>query len=211
MMRALCHIRTSWPSPGEGDRTPREGDGMLRLLRAFVLAGWLFSPVLAGCAKRVPLQAPVAFFPSGVYVRVNSAFIDGDRVYVELRMMNGAKVPIYVNLDGMGLRLPDGRVLRRAAMAGRDRYGPTSERTAQSYHSIRRGFARTWSLEFVAPGGAQALAPVTLIVGGVSFGTDPTPVVVGDLLLTRTDMPPGARSPVLMPRPGPIPSPWGSE
>lgn len=180
---------------------------MRRLLRAFVLAGGLLSAALAGCASRVPLHAPMAFFPSGVQVHVDSAYVDGDRVYVELRMMNGAETPIYVNPDGMGLRLPDGRVLRRVAIAGRDRYDRVLERAAQTYHGIRRGFVRTFVLEFAAPEGAGDLTPATLIVGGVSFGTDPAPVVVGEVPLTRTDMPPGARPPVLAPPPEPAPSP----
>lgn len=182
---------------GRWQNTARGRDTMPRWLRALAVAGGLLAAPLAGCAKEVAFEPVVAFFPSGVHVHVDDAYSDGRRVYVELRVMSGVTGPIYINPDGMGLRLPDGRVLRRAPIADRDRLDRVRRREDEVYRGIRPGMVRTLILSFDIPPGRPALAPAALIVGGVSFGADPTPIVVGEVPLTAPRTLPEARPEIL--------------
>ena len=168
-----------WQNTARGRQTT-----MPRWLRALAVAGGLLAPPLAGCAKETAFEPVAAFFPSGVQVQVDDAFSDGRRVYVATRITCGTIGPIYVDPDGMGLRLPDGRVLRRSALAGYDRSARARRREDEVFQGLRRGMVRALILSFDIPPDHPALAPATLIVGGVSFGTDPTPIVVGEVPLT---------------------------
>lgn len=184
--------RGRWQNTARGRETT-----MPRWLRALAVAGGLLAPPLAGCAKETSFQPVAAFFPSGAHVHVDDAYSDGRRVYVQMRIMSGVTGPIYVDPDGMGLRLPDGRVLRRSALAGYDRFARARRREDEVYRGIRRGMVRTLILSFDIPPDHPALAPATLIVGGVSFGTDPTPIVVGEVPLTAPRTLPEARPRIL--------------
>lgn len=174
---------------------------MLRWLRALGALGGLVAMPLAGCVTATAFEPAAAFFPSGVSVEVDDAYADGRRLYVAMRITSGVDGPIYVDPDGMGLRLPDGRVLRRAAIAGEGPVARVLHREEEAYREIRRGSTRSLLLAFELPPGCPAPSPATLIVGGVSFGTDPTPIVVGEIPLAapRTVPPPGP--PILTPGP----------
>ena len=146
---------------------------MARTLRSLFLLGVVLLALVA-CSKRVPLYAAATTLPSGVHVRVHQAYIDDDRVYVKMWMMNGTQVPMRVDRDGMSLRLPDGQVLPRSV-------GVT---TRHNVYDLAPGQGHDVFVDFRATRDLDMLSEATVILGGVSFGTDPTPRVAGELPLS---------------------------
>lgn len=173
---------------------------MIRILRALVLAG-LVSMMSAGCSKRVPLRGGPALFPSGVWVRVASAYVEGDRVLLRLVFLNGAQQPLFIHPDGIEVRWPDGTLARRVMREGEPESG-----SARRFYGIRRGLSLELILELRADRDLGDARGATLVVGGVSFGTDPRPFVVGEVPLFATVTAPRAPG-LFTPRPGPQPAP----
>jgi len=162
---------------------------MVRGLRALVFVALTLAGLAAGCSKRIPLHGGPARFPSGVHVRLESAYVAGNRVYIHARLLNGSEGPIYINPDGIALRLPDGRQVRRSALAGTP--GPEQPSTRQrTFLGLRRGFSRDVVVELEAARDLGDVTHATLVLGGISFGTNPTAFVVGELPLSAAQAAP---------------------
>jgi hypothetical protein len=150
---------------------------------------------LAACSVRTPFYAPPTRLPGGVFVKVNEAFVRGERLYVKTWMMNETQGPVTIDRDGMALRLPDGRVLPRAE----------GTFTQHKPYSLAPGAGRDVHVDFKDEANEfEGITGATLIVGGVSYGTDPAPRVAGEIPLSATFAP----SP---PPPGPPPAAPASE
>jgi hypothetical protein len=132
---------------------------------------------VAGCAHKVFLHGPIAALSRGVNVKVTQAWIKGDRVYVRTYVTNGSEGDLRIDRDGWSLRLPSGEVLPRSV-------GVT---TRHNLYTLLPGGGRDVYVDFRMHGAdLSGLSGADLIVGGVSFGADLTPHVVGEVPLTRT-------------------------
>jgi hypothetical protein len=149
---------------------------MIRSLRSVVLLGLMLLALAVGCSQRVPLYGAAATFPSGVHVRVYEAYISGDRLYVKMWMMNTTALPITIDRNGMALKLPGGQVLGRSV-------GVTTQHRP---YILAGGQGREVFVDFRSDGGFEGLTGANVVVGGISFGQDPTPRIVGELPLSTT-------------------------
>jgi len=147
--------------------------------------------LLAGCSSRVSLYAPPTNLASGVYVKITQAYVRGDRIYVETWIMNATQGPIAVDRDGFALRLPDGRVLPRSS----------GTFTRHTPYQLAPGVGRDVNVDF--KGDVDGVTAATLLVGGVSFGTDPMPRMAGEVALSTTYVAPQPAPPAPAPAPPP--------
>jgi hypothetical protein len=161
---------------------------------AFLIALLSLLSLIGGCSSRVPLYAPPQSLPSGVFIKVTQAYARGDRIYVETWMMNATQGPIGVDRDGFALRLSDGRVLPRSS----------GTFTRHTPYQLAPGVGRQVNVDFRSDDGFDGIASATLIVGGVSFGTDPMPRVAGEVALSTTYVPPTQAAPPAPPAAPPV-------
>lgn len=186
---------------------------MARSLRSVLLIGLMFLALIAGCSQRVALYAAPTTYPSGVNVRLQQAYYKGDRLYVEMYVMNGTPQSILVDRDGMSLKLPSGQALPRSS-------GMT---TLHKPYAIAAGMGHQVFVDFRYDPGFEGITGASVVLGGVSFGNDPSPKVVGELPLSTTYVQAGGEeAPVLStpppegtpPPPGgtppPLPEPTGN-
>jgi hypothetical protein len=146
-----------------------------RGLLALFTAGTLWG---AGCGPSLPdkigFNGQSASLQSGTQVNFQDAYVDEERFQVKVWVANMS--PAFMNLsrDGWALRLPDGRVLRRAV-------GIT---TLHNIYSIPPGGGHEVHVDFRDPGrDMRQIQMASLIVGGISFSTDPRERVVGEIPL----------------------------
>jgi hypothetical protein len=169
---------------------------MARLLRPLSVLALILLALVAGCSKRVMLYAAPTTLPSGVHVRVQQAYVDDERLYVKMWLMNGTQTPIHIDRDGMSLRLPSGEVLPRSS-------GVTSR---HNVYAVAPGQGHDVFVDFRASHDLGPLQEATVILGGISFGTDPTPRVAGELPLSTVYTPSSEPAPVMTAPPeGPAP------
>lgn len=147
---------------------------MPRVIRSLLVLGLVLAALVAGCSRRVMLYAAPATLPSGVHVRLQQAYIDDERLFVKMWVMNATQVPIRVDRDGMSLRLPTGEVLPRSS-------GVT---TRHNVYDVAPGQGHDVFVDFRASRDLDDIAEATVILGGISFGADPMPRVAGELPLS---------------------------
>jgi len=144
--------------------------------RVLVLSCCALVLSLVACSAHRPLYAQPAQLPGGVYVKVTEAYVTGERLYVKTWMMNTTQGPVTIDRDGIALRLPDGRVLPRAE----------GTFTQHKPYNLAPGAGRDVHVDFKDAAEFEGVTSATLIVGGVSFGVDPTPRVAGEVPLGAT-------------------------
>lgn len=150
-----------------------------RTFRPLILAVALAAaaPAAMGCGRDVPLYAPPAMLEGAVHVRVYKAYVKGDRIYVKSHVTNGGTAPIGIDRDGWALRLPSGEILPRSV-------GVT---TRHNLYTLHPGERRDVFVDFRKEDvDLSYLTEASLIVGGIRYGTDPTPRVAGEIPLSVT-------------------------
>ncbi len=139
-----------------------------RCLLASVSAGALLAAF--GCGPQLHFAGQSATLQSGVMVTFLDAYGD-DELTVKLQVTNMTQAHMMVNRDEFGLRLPDGRVLRRAG-------------GVHGMYVLPPGGSHLVFVKFVDPGrNWRTLTQASVVVGGISFSTDPRPRVVGEIAL----------------------------
>jgi hypothetical protein len=147
----------------------------LRFVLALAIAALALTS--AGCRRDVPLYAPPAALEGGLHVRIYKAYVTGDRIYVKSHVTNGGSVPIGIDRDGWALRLPSGEILPRS-------HGIT---TRHNIYTVAPGERRDVFVDFHKDDAdLRYITEASLIVGGISYGTDPTPLVAGEIPLSVT-------------------------
>lgn len=149
---------------------------MIRSLRSVVLLAVMLLALVAGCSKRVALYGAATTLPSGVHVRVHEAYVSGDRIFVKMWMMNTTAQSMTIDRDGMSLKLPGGQVLGRSV-------GMTTQHRP---YVVAPGQGHDVFVDFRSEAGFEGLSGANVVLGGISFGQDPTPRVVGELPLSTT-------------------------
>ena len=134
-----------------------------------------------GCGPSLPdkigFAGQNATLQSGTQVNFQDAFVADDIFKVKLWVQNLSQAFMNVDRDGFALRLPDGRVLRRAV-------GTFTQHTP---YTIPPGGGHEVFVDFRDPGKDMRVNnAASLIVGGISFSTDPRPRVVGEIPLVPT-------------------------
>ncbi|MDB4970400.1 MAG: hypothetical protein JWN44_6089 [Myxococcales bacterium] len=143
-------------------------------------AGTLFVAAF-GCGPSLPdkigFAGQNAALQSGTQVNFQDAFVAEGIFKVKLWVQNLSQAFMIVDRDGFALRLPDGRVLRRAV-------GTFTQHTP---YNIPPGGGHEVFVDFRDPGkDMRIINAASLIVGGISFSTDPRPRVVGEIPLVPT-------------------------
>ena len=128
-----------------------------------------------GCGpSQINYAGQNAQLASGVQVVFQEAFAKDDIFVVHMAVTNLSQAFLIVDRDGFALRLPDGRVLPRAI-------GTFTQHTP---YTIPPGGVHQVNVDFRdAPRDMRQITGASLIVGGISFSTDPRPRVVGEVPL----------------------------
>lgn len=137
--------------------------------------------LLAACGPDIPdkigFNGQSATLQSGTQVNFQDAFVEEDILKVKLWVANMSQAFMLVSRDGFALRLPDGRVLRRAV----------GTFTTHDIYNIPPGGGHEVFVDFRDPGHDMRLnGSASLIVGGIAFSTDPRERVVGEIPLVPT-------------------------
>lgn len=140
-------------------------------------AGMLWAAAF-GCGPSLPdkigFAGQNATLQSGTQVNFQDAWVTDDVFRVKLWVQNLSQAFMMVDRDGFALRLPDGRVLRRAG-------------SIHGQYTLPPGGGHEVFVDFKDRGQDMRLVnAASLIVGGVSFSTDPRPRVVGEIPLVPT-------------------------
>jgi hypothetical protein len=143
-------------------------------------AGTLFAAAF-GCGPSIPdkigFAGQNATLQSGTQVNFQDAWVTEDIFKVKLWVGNMSQAFMMVDRNGFALRLPDGRVLPRA-------HGTF---TTDNIYNIPPGGGHEVFVDFRDRGRDMRLNnAASLIVGGISFSTDPRPRVVGEIPLVPT-------------------------
>jgi hypothetical protein len=143
-------------------------------------AGALFVAAF-GCGPSLPdkigFAGQNATLQSGTQVNFQDAWVGEGIFKVKLWVQNLSQAFMMVDRDGFALRLPDGRVLRRASGVF----------TQHVPYSLPPGGGHEVFVDFRDPGhDMRQINAASLIVGGISFSTDPRPRVVGEIPLVPT-------------------------
>lgn len=147
--------------------------GLLALLGASALwaAGFGCGPDLP---DKVGFAGQSATLQSGTQVNFQDAYVEEDKFQVKVWVANLSQAFMNVSRDGWALRLPDGRVLRRAV----------GTFTTHNVYMIPPGGGHEVFVDFRDPGrDMRMIQSASLIVGGISFSTDPRERVVGEIPL----------------------------
>ena len=131
--------------------------------------------LLAGCGPDLPNKVAYvgqsAQLQSGCQVNFQDAWARAGEVKVKLWVANMSQAFMMVNRDGFALRLADGRVVRRVG-------------AVHNIYTLPPGGGHEVELAFRDPGfDMRTNQGVSLIVGGVSYSTDPRERVVGEVPL----------------------------
>jgi hypothetical protein len=131
-----------------------------------------------GCGPSLPdkigFAGQLATLQSGTQVNFQDAYVEEDIFKVKVWVANMSQAFMNVSRDGWALRLPDGRVLRRAI----------GTFTTHHMYNIPPGGGHEVFVDFRDPGrDMRQIQTASLIVGGISFSTDPRERVVGEIPL----------------------------
>jgi hypothetical protein len=146
-----------------------------------VLGGALLWAAGFGCGPDIPdkigYAGQSATLQSGTQVNFQDAFVEEEIFKVKVWVANMSQEFMNVSRDGWALRLPDGRVLRRAI----------GTFTTHNIYSLPPGGGHEVFVDFRDPGhDMRQIQNASLIVGGISFSTDPRERVVGEIPLVPT-------------------------
>src|SRR5262249_43985761 len=150
-----------------------EEDPMRRLLAFGLLwaAGFGCGPSLP---DKIGFAGQSATLQSGTQVNFQDAYVEEDIFKVKVWVANMSQAFMNVSRDGWALRLPDGRVLRRAI----------GTFTTHNVYNLPPGGGHEVFVDFRDPGrDMRTIGTASLIVGGISFSTDPRERVVGEIPL----------------------------
>ncbi len=141
-------------------------------------AAALWAAGVVGCGPGLPdkinFAGQNATLQSGTQVNFQEAWVKDDKFMVKMWVQNLSQAFMMVNRDGFALRLPDGRVLPRAG-------------SIHNVYNLPPGGGHEVFVDFRDPGHDMRLNNgASLIVGGISFSTDPRPRVVGEIPLVPT-------------------------
>jgi hypothetical protein len=149
-------------------------------VRRVLLGGSAAALLLAasfGCGNGLPdkmkyAAPPTALLQGGVSVTFQLAHADEDEMKVRFYVTNISNQIMTVNRDGFALRLPDGRILPRAG-SSHDLYhlGPGQG------HNVWVAFKQS-GLDL------RTVQTASVIIGGITYQSDPMPRVVGEIPLT---------------------------
>lgn len=144
----------------------------------FTASAALLFAAAFGCGPSLPdkiaFAGQNAQLQSGVQVAFQDAWVADDIFKVKMFVTNLSQAFLNVDRDGFALRLPDGRVLRRAI----------GTFTTHNIYTIPPGASHEVFVDFRdAPRDMRLITGASLIVGGISFSTDPRPRVVGEIPL----------------------------
>jgi hypothetical protein len=128
-----------------------------------------------GCGPSMPdkvaFAGQSATLQSGTQVNFQDAWCREKKCEVRLWIANMTDAVMMVDRDGMALRLPDGRIIRREG-AVHDIY----QIAPGGNHQVNLGFVdRELDL--------RTATGVSLVVGGIAFSNDPRTRVVGEIPL----------------------------
>jgi hypothetical protein len=131
-----------------------------------------------GCGTMLPNKigfgAQSATLQSGTQVNFQDAYVEAQKFVVKVWVANLTQAFMNVNRDGFALRLPDGRVLPRAV----------GTFTTHNIYNLPPGGGHEVFVDFRDPGRDLRINQnASLIVGGISFSTDPRERVVGEIPL----------------------------
>jgi hypothetical protein len=135
-----------------------------------------------GCGPSLPdkigFAGQNATLQSGTQVNFQDAWVTEEIFKVKLWVQNLSQAFMLVDRNGFALRLPDGRVLQRA-------HGTF---TTDNVYNLPPGGGHEVFVDFRDKGRdlRQEINAASLIVGGISFSTDPRPRVVGEIPLVPT-------------------------
>jgi hypothetical protein len=151
-----------------------------RILLAAASAGALWAAAL-GCGPSLPdkigFAGQSATLQSGTQVNFQDAWVSDDIFKVKMWVANLSQAFMNVNRDGIALRLSDGRVLTRAQ----------GTFTTHHLYNLPPGGGHEVFVDFRDPGrDMRMIQGASLIVGGISFSTDPRERVVGEIPLVPT-------------------------
>jgi hypothetical protein len=133
---------------------------------------------LTGCGPSLPdkiaFAGQNATLQSGTQVNFQDAFVNAKIFRVKLWVQNMSQAFMNIDRDGFALRTGDGRVLRRAG-------------SVHNVYTLPPGGGHEVFVDFRDPGNDMRLNNgAALIVGGISYSTDPRPRVVGEIPLVPT-------------------------
>ena len=144
-------------------------------LRRVVCSSLIFLALSSiGCLAKLTLHAKPTTLQNAVFVRIYEAEVSNGRLYVKMWLQNTSETPINVDRNGFQLRLPSGEVLARAI----------GTFTRHNIYSIAPGMGHDVFVDFQSASDLRQITGATLIVGGIAFGVDPNPRVVGEIPLT---------------------------
>jgi hypothetical protein len=151
-----------------------------RAVLIVVSTGALFAATF-GCGPSLPdkigFAGQNATLQSGTQVNFQDAWVDKGIFKVKLWVQNLSQAFMLVDRNGIALRLPDGRVLQRA-------HGTFTSDTP--YNLPPGGGHEVWVDFRDRERDMRTINGASLIVGGISFSTDPRPRVVGEIPLVPT-------------------------
>ncbi len=141
------------------------------LLGTVLLAGCASGPAGVEYPNKVGFVGQNAALQSGCQVNFQDAWARDKELEVKLWVSNLSQAFMNIDRDGFALRTADGRVLRRAG-------------DVHNVYTLPPGGGHEVFVKFKDAGyDLRANQGVSLIVGGISFSTDPRPRVVGELPL----------------------------
>jgi len=121
--------------------------------------------------NKVAFVAQSAQLQSGCQVNFQDAWARSGEVKVKLWVANMSQAFMMVNRDGFAMRLSDGRVVRRMG-------------AVHNIYTLPPGGGHEVFVEFRDPGfDMRTNQGMSLIVGGISYSTDPRERVVGEIPL----------------------------
>jgi hypothetical protein len=144
-------------------------------MRGVVVAGVI--AMVAGCGaglpKRIALMGTSATLQAGCQVNFQDAWVREKDIRVKLWVANMSQAFMMIDRDGFGMRLGDGREIRRVG-------------AVHNVYTLPPGGGHAVFVDFRDPGtDMRTHQNVSLIVGGISFSTDPRPRVVGEVPLVQ--------------------------
>lgn len=125
--------------------------------------------------RRIALIGNNATLQSGCAVTIMDAWVRDREIMVKLWVNNLSQDMMMVNRDGFAIRLSDGRIIPR--------HGAVHD----TYRMMPGGGHEVF-VKFIDPGmDLRLYKGYSLIVGGVSFATDPRERVVGEIPMLPGD------------------------
>jgi hypothetical protein len=144
---------------------------MLPLMRSILVALALL--LLTACAPLLPgklvLVGNNATLQSGTSVAILDAWVREREVMVKLWVTNLGSDVMFVNRDGFAMRLSDGRIVPRQG-------------AVHHVYTLMPGGGHEVYVKFVDPmTDLRLYKGFSLVVGGISFASDPRERVVGEI------------------------------